>query len=487
MIVSLPAAIDPPERLGAIHFVGIGGAALSGLARLMRARGNPVSGCDAHDSAMLEALRSEGIACSVGHDAAHLAGVDTVVVSTAVSEDNPEVRAALQRDLRVWSRAAAVQSLLQDRRSVVVTGTHGKTTTTSMLVTALLACDVDLSYAVGSTLNASGRNAAAGTDAIFVAEGDESDAAILAYTPFGAVITNVDVDHLDFFGTPEAYAQVFADFLERVDPAGFAVFCVDDPGARRLAEARAREGLRTVTVGFDEAAQLRAVEVEADAGSTRCTVLHHGRELGRMTLAVPGPAYVQDALAALGAGLELGYPSQCLLTGLAEYRGSGRRMEHKGTAAGVDVYDSYAHHPVEIESDLRAARQLAGAGRVVVAFQPHLFSRTRIFGARMGHALGAADEVVVLDVYPAREAPEPGVTGALVADAVPLEPDRVAYEPVFEEVPRRLIDRARAGDLVLTLGAGDVTAIGPRVLALLGAREASQPTSMGETINEEQR
>ncbi len=468
MRVPVPQQIPPPEDLGRVHFVGIGGAALSGLARLMAARGMLVSGSDAQDSPVLGSLADLGIRCFVGHRASHVQGADTVVVSTAVPADNPEVVRATALGLRLWPRSAAVQSLLLGRRAVVVTGTHGKTTTTAMLVTALLESGADPSYAIGSTLVSSGLNAAAGTDPLFVAEGDESDAAILVYEPYGAVVTNVDVDHLDFFGTPDAYAAVFDAFLLKVAADGFCVCGVDDAGGRRLAERSVGRGLRSITVGTSVEATMRAVDVRAGQHGSSSRVVQDGKPLGDLRLLVPGPSYVVDALAALAAGLELGYRFDDLTRGLAGFRGSSRRMERKGTAAGVVVYDSYAHHPAEIKADLRAARDLAGHGRVVVCFQPHLFSRTRLLGAQMGAELGAADTVVVMDVYPARETPEPGISGALVADNVPLPSDDVVYEPSWGRVVGRLLGIAREGDLVLTLGAGDVTAVGPALLSRLG-------------------
>ncbi len=479
MKVPVPTDIPAAEQLGRVHFVGIGGAALSGLARIMSARGVVVTGSDAADSAMLKQLRAEGITCWVGHDAAHVDGADTVVVSTAIGADNPEVLHAFERGLRVWPRSAAVQSVLLGRDAVVVTGTHGKTTTSSMLATMLLHCGAEPSYAVGSTLAATGRNAAAGTGDIFVVEGDESDAAILVYTPAGAVITNVEVDHLDQFGTAQRYAAQFVDFLDRIRPRGFCVLCIDDPGAAALVGPAKERGLCVVTVGRSAAAGLRMLDVRTgpavgDDGANEFDVDRAGTLLGTVTLRVPGAAYAMDALGALAAGLELGCRWECLVEALADFRGSARRMEWKGVAAGVTVYDSYAHHPTEISGDLAAARTLSGAGRLVVCFQPHLFSRTQEFGAAMGRALAAADEVVVMDVYPAREQPIAGVSGALVADAVTLPTGRVHYEPDQAVVARTVAGLAMPGDLVLTLGAGDVTDIGQQVLDLLAGQEVDQ-------------
>jgi UDP-N-acetylmuramate--alanine ligase len=475
MIVPVPASIAPADQLGRVHFVGVGGAALSGLARLMSQLGVVVSGSDAKDSPMLASLRELGVRISVGHRAEQVEGADVVVVSTAIRDDNPEVVRARELEIAVWPRAAAVQSVMLNRRAVVVTGTHGKTTTTAMLTTALIHAGADPSYAIGSTLIETGLNAAIGSGDVFVAEGDESDAAILAYTPAGAVVTNIEADHLDFFGTPEAYERVFDDFLDRIKPGGFLVCCVDDPGARRLAETALGRGIAAVPVGaagrdgLDLAARDVVFGQAVGGGSEYVAVDASGSELGAVRLAAPGMHYVLDSLGALAAGLRLGHAFGALATGLAAYRGTGRRMERKGTAAGVTVYDSYAHHPTEIRGDLEAARALAGAGRLVVCFQPHLFSRTRVFGPEMGAALSTADEVIVMDVYPAREQPEPGIDGSLVARNIALPPDRVRYEPDWQQAAARVVERARPGDLVLTLGAGDVTEIGPEVLALLDA------------------
>jgi UDP-N-acetylmuramate--alanine ligase len=472
VIISMPDSVLPAEQLGHVHFVGIGGAALSGLARIMRGRGLTVSGSDAKDSAALRSLAPIGVTCYVGHAAEHVDGADTVVVSTAVPAGNPEVQRATQLGLRLWPRAAAVQSVLLGRTAVVVTGTHGKTTTTSMLATALLASGADPSYAIGSTLNTSGLNAAAGSGPVFVVEGDESDAAILAYTPAGAVVTNVDADHLDVFGTSAAYAAVFDAFLDRIVTGGFLVCCVDDPGAERLADlARSQGRLTVVAVGTRDGVDLQARTLALTGQAVTYEVWAKDR-VGSVSLQVPGFHYALDSLAALAAGLQLGFEFDDLANGLSTFLGSGRRMELKGEASGIRVFDSYAHHPSEITADLDAARVIAGDGRVVVCFQPHLFSRTRIFAEEMGRALSAADEVVVMDVYAAREEPEPGVDGSLVSASVTLPAGHVVYEPVWADAAARVAERSHPGDLVLTLGAGDVTEVGPKVLALLTPNDA---------------
>ena len=317
-------------------------------------------------------------------------------------------------------------------------------------------------------LTATGRNADAGSDDLFVAEADESDGAFLVYRPHAAIVTNVEADHLDNWGTEEAYHRAFDDFADTIDRSGFLVCVVDDPGAALLAGRARAAGLEVVTVGESDDADLRIEGLTLDGSTSVCRVRRDGAELGELRLRIPGRHYVLDAVAALAMGLRLGCAFDDLVAGLGAFTGTGRRMELKGEAGGVRVYDSYAHHPVEIRGDLEAARALAGEGRVVAAFQPHLVSRTRIFGEAMGVALGAADEVVVLDVYVAREEPDPAVTGRLVADAVPLPAAQVAYVDGLPSAARALAERARPGDLVITLGAGDITGVGPQVLDLLG-------------------
>jgi UDP-N-acetylmuramate--alanine ligase len=467
MRVPVPDVVPPADQLGQVHFVGIGGAGLSGIARIMLARGIRVSGSDAKESRTIEALRALGATCHVGHDEANLGDADTVVVSTAVRETNPEVVAARGRGLRLLPRSAALESVMQGRRVVAVAGTHGKTTTTSLLTVALQHCGADPSFAIGGELNETGSNAHDGSGELFVAEADESDGAFLVYSPEAALVTNVEADHLDNYGTVEAYRAAFDTFADNLSADGFLVVCADDPGADALGLRARAQGRRVVRVGEAVDADVRAVDVRFLGAGSRFSVVDAGVELGEVRLQIPGRHYVLDALAALACGLRLGFGFTELARGLGAFSGTRRRMELKGQVAGVRVYDSYAHHPQEITGDLQAARSLAGAGRVVVAFQPHMVSRTRIFGPEMGVALGAADEVVVMDIYVAREDPEPGVTGALVADAVPLAAEHVVFERSWSAVAGHLAERARPGDVVLTLGAGDVTLLGPEVLELL--------------------
>src|SRR5919112_4075895 len=415
------------EELGAVHFVGIGGAGMSGIARILLARGVPVSGSDRRDTPTLLALRALGARVELGHAAEHLGSADTVVVSTAIRDDNPELLAARAARLRVLPRAIALASVMAGRRSVAVAGTHGKTSTTSMLTVAVQACGADPSFAIGGDLNESGSNAHAGEGDVFVAEADESDRSFLLLAPFGAIVTNVEADHLDNYGDLAAVEEAFDRFLSTVDPKGFVVVCADDPGAARLRTVDCPAPLRTYGRAAD--ADLRLLDLDVAADGTSYTAVVDGALLGRVRIRVPGEHMALNSAAALLAGLELGLPADGLLDGLARFGGVHRRFELKGVVGGVRVYDDYAHHPTEVTAQLRAARAVVGSGRLVVAFQPHLYSRTREFAAGFGEALGLADEVVVMDVYGAREDPVPGVTGAMVAEAVPLPAECVLFEP----------------------------------------------------------
>jgi UDP-N-acetylmuramate--alanine ligase len=463
--------------LGAVHFVGIGGAGMSGIARIMLARGLRVSGTDRRDSPAMRALAALGARVEVGHQAAHLGDAATVVVSTAIRADNPELVAARERGLRVLPRAVALAAVMAGSRSVAVAGTHGKTSTTSMLTVAVQACGVDPSFAIGGTLNESGSNAHAGEGDVFLAEADESDRSFLLLAPFGAIVTNVEADHLDNYGDLAAVEAAFDTFVGTVSGDGFLVLCADDPGAARLAGVAAeRSSARVRTYGQGAGADLQLHDLRVGPDGTRYTAVLDGESLGEVHIRLPGAHMALNSAAALLAGLELGLPAAGLIGGLGRFGGVHRRFELKGVASGVRVYDDYAHHPTEVAAQLRAARAVTGDGRLLVLFQPHLYSRTAEFAGGFGEALGLADEVVVMEVYGAREDPVPGVTGALVADAVPLPAGRVAFEPSWSNAAPAMAARARPGDLVITMGAGDVVMVGPEVLAVLsGAGDGAEP------------
>ena len=460
----------PTDALGRVHLVGIGGAGMSGIARVLLARGAAVSGSDAKDSRAVGELRVLGADVHVGHRAEHVEGVDTVVVSSAIRDTNPELRAARERGLRVLLRAEALAALMGGRRGVAVAGTHGKTTTTSMLTVAAFHCGVDPSFAIGGDLNEAASNAHHGSGDLFIVEADESDGSFLVYHPQAAVVTNVEPDHLDHYGDAAAVDRAFEQFVATVEPGGFLVACADDPGAVRLAAHARQRGVDVRTYGLSPDADLRLTDLRVSGTTSTWSPVLRGRRLPPVTLAVPGRHLALNSAAALLTGIGLGLPEHLVVEGLGGYTGVRRRMELKGTAAGVRVYDDYAHHPTEVEAQLTAAREVVGPGRLVVAFQPHRYSRTLAFAEGFGRALGLADEVVVMEVYAAGEDPVPGASGGTVAAACPLPPGQVVFEPSWSAVPEQLARRARPGDLVLTLGAGDVTQVGPEVLRLLEER-----------------
>jgi UDP-N-acetylmuramate--alanine ligase len=464
--------VPVPEDLGRVHFMGIGGAGMSGIARIMLARGVGVGGCDAKDSRALAALRARGADVHLGHDQAHAAEADTIVVSSAIRADNAELVAARELGRRVLPRAAALASVMAGRRGIAVAGTAGKTTTTSMLTVAIQACGGDPSYAIGGDLNEPGSNAHYGSGEFFVAEADESDRSFLLLAPEAAVVTNVEADHLDNYGSLDAVQAAFSAFLERLPVDGVVALGADDDGAMTLADPARARGLRVVTYGVDAAADVRVGDLALVGQGARFQLIAHGRRLGEVGLQVPGLHNAVNASGALAIGLELGLPVTDMVRGLGEFTGARRRFELKGEARGVRVFDDYAHHPTKLRAALTAARQVAGSGRLVVVFQPHLYSRTSYFAEQFAEVLALADIAVVMDVYAAREDPVPGVTGNLIAAAVPLPREQVVFEPRWAAVAGVVAGLARAGDLVLTVGAGDVTMLGPEVLATLRDEDA---------------
>jgi len=463
----------PVGDLGKVHFVGIGGAGMSGVAKIMLARGICVSGSDSADSALLGELAATGAQVHVGHAAGNLGDADTLVATSAIRPGNPELLEAERRGLRVLHRAAALASLMLGYQGIAVAGTHGKTTTTSMITTVLLHSGADPSYVIGGILAETGLGAARGAGPAFVVEADESDGSFLMFSPDAAVVTSVEADHLDNYGTLAAIESAFAAFARRIQPGGVLLACADNPGARALTSA-VPPGVTALTYGTADGASYQIAQIETRGMHTALTVtggpgtVLAGAGPVRLEIAVPGRHNALNAAAAFGLTVQLGVAVGDAVAGLAGYRGARRRMELTGEADGVQVIDSYAHHPTELAADLAAAREVAAGGRVIAIFQPHLFSRTRLFAADFGAALGTADEVLVLDVYAAREDPEPGVTGKLISDAVPG--GRAAFMPDRAAVPAAAASLAKPGDLVLTMGAGDVTRLGPLIVAALRDR-----------------
>ena len=464
----------PPDAatLGRVHFIAIGGAGMSGVARIMLARGTAVTGSDAKDSLVLRALAAEGAVVHVGHDPAHVDGVDTVVISSAIRESNVELARARARGVRVLHRSQALAALMQDSRRVAVAGANGKTTTTSMRTVALQACGADPSFAVGGELAKHGTNAHHGTGDVFVAEADESDGSFLVYRPEVAIVTNVQPDHLDFYGTFAAVQDAYARFARSVLPGGLLVTCADDVGSRALADVARGQDIRVLTYGFAPDADVR-LEEAGGSGLTAWARLHQeGAPVRRLQVGIPGRHNLLNATAAFLAGSAgLGEDPDRLLEGLAAFTGTRRRFELKGEVAGVRVVDDYAHNPGKVAAVVDTGAELSSPGRLVVVFQPHLYSRTRDFADALAASLSPADVVVVMDVYAAREDPVPGVSGALVADRID---DRVQthYVASWSQAAPTVAGLVRPGDLVITVGAGDVTMVGPEILRLLA--EAGQ-------------
>ncbi|MGI8761659.1 MAG: UDP-N-acetylmuramate--L-alanine ligase [Jatrophihabitantaceae bacterium] len=437
--------------------MGIAGAGMSGLARILLERGIPVTGCEARDSITVAGLRALGAVIQVGHSVKHLDDADTFVYTTAISPKHEEFAAARASGMPVLRRAAALASALEDRRCIAIAGTHGKTTTTSLLTVGAQACGVDPSFAIGGNLYETGKNAHLGTGELAIVEADESDGSFLLARPAAAVVTNVEADHLENHGDLEGIFRAFEQFVDRVDHNGLLLTCADDPGARRMADYARRSGRRVRSYGESEAADVRVTGVRALPDAVEFEV--SGPELEARTVhvgALVGKHMALNAAAALAMAVELGLDADTVIASWAAFGGVHRRFESHGTGGGVRVYDDYAHHPTEIAASLGAAKEAAGEGRLVAVFQPGTYSRTQTFAREFADAMAIADVAVVMDVFPAREEPIPGVSGATISDLIELPPERVIYEPRFSAVPERIAQVAHAGDLVITMGIGNV-------------------------------
>lgn len=460
----------PAEELGRIHFVGIGGVGMAPVARVALERGLPVSGSDIKRTPTVDELEQDGAVISLGQRPENLDGVDTVVVSTGLRADNVEILAAKERGLRVIHRATALASLMVGRTSVLIAGTHGKTTTTSMLAVALTELGLDPSYIIGGEIGATGVSGHAGKGEVFVAEADESDGTFTHYEPDIAVVTNVELDHPDYFESVDAVYEAFKAFVDKIKPGGTLVACVDDPGARITIEHARAKGIKILTYGVSDEADVRITDVAIASGTSKARLAGDTE----LDLNMTGRHNVENAAAAV-AVLSAFVERAAAAKALAHFTGARRRMELIGEVGGVRVYDDYMHHPTEIAATLAAYRELAGNGRLIVAFQPQRYSRAQAFLREYGAPLGAADLVAVLEVYPGSgEDPIPGVTGSVIAQDVPLPAEQVVFEPETGNVPGLLADWARPGDVVVTAGAGNVTTVGPKVLDLLRQRAEVQ-------------
>jgi UDP-N-acetylmuramate--alanine ligase len=458
------AVVETPDLLRAVHLVGIGGAGMSALARVLLARGARVSGSDLKDSRGLAALRAQGADVSIGHRAENLDGTRTVVVSAAIPTTNAEVRAARERGLPILQRAQVLALLMRESRGIAVAGTHGKTTTTSMIAMVLRHAGLDPTFLIGGDLNEVGTNAHHGDGDWLVAEADESDGSLLWLAPEIAVVGNIEADHLDHYRDEAEIRETFVAFLGNVPADGAAVLGADDPA---VAEMAVRIDRRTVTFGLRHGDWTGEV-VERGPSGQRVIVRRSGDVVGELALAVPGEHNVLNALATLAVADLVGVPFAVAAEEMASFTGVQRRFQVRGSASGVTFIDDYAHHPTEVRATLASARE-QGWRRVVAVFQPHRYSRTLHLGRQLGEALASADRVVVTDVYGAGEQPIPGVSGRIVLDGVLQARPRaqVAYLPKPGDVPSFLVARSEPGDLVLTIGAGDVTMLADDVINAL--------------------
>jgi UDP-N-acetylmuramate--alanine ligase len=461
--------------LGRVHIVGIGGAGMSALARLLLAQGAVVTGSDAKDSKRLSALQAEGATTFVGHSADHVVGADTVAASTAVPETNPELTQARELGIRVLTRAELLCSITDNFVVASVAGHHGKTTTTSMLTVILQNAGLDPSFAIGSELNETGSNAHLGSGEVFVVEADESDGTFLQLNTKVAIVTNVEPDHLNYWKTFDAIEDAFVQFATNTSRNdGFTVVCIDDDGGRRLANAARLHGANIKTYGQSDDADYQVRIVDHSARTWNFTIWHDGKEWVKSQVRVPGVHNVLNGTAAIIAAVGLGLEPILAAGGLTHFSGTRRRFDFKGEADGVRVFDDYAHHPTEIAATLRAARDVAGIGNVVVAFQAHHYYRTALFSKEFGEALGLADQVVVLEVFAPGEEFIPGASGQTLANNVPLSAENVVFETSWSEVSQHLVDRAEPGDIIMTLGAGEIGLLCSEVVEKLREREKSR-------------
>ena len=458
-----------------IHFVGIGGAGMSGIAEVLLNQGYRISGSDLGESTVTRRLVSLGAEVFIGHEAAHIEGADAIVTSTAVKEDNPEVVAAHARLVPVVPRAVMLAELMRMKKGVAIAGTHGKTTTTSLVASVLAAANLDPTFVIGGRLNSAGANAQLGSGEYIVVEADESDASFLNLLPVISVVTNIDADHMDTYGHDFGRLKAaFVEFLHRMPFYGAAVVCVDDPSIRELLPQIARP---ITSYGFSEDAQVRAINVRAVGTQMHFTVQRrNGVELPDLdvVLNLPGDHNVLNALAAIGIAVELGVEDAAMLKALAEFKGVGRRFQRHGEAVlpsggSCTVVDDYGHHPVEMAATLAAARGAYPGRRLVLAFQPHRYTRTRDCFEDFVKVINQADAVLLAEVYAAGEAPIVAADGRSLARAL-----RVAgkLEPVFVDdiatMPQAVLDNARDGDVVLCMGAGTVGTVAGRVIELAG-------------------
>ncbi len=450
-----------PDEPGVVHFVGIGGAGMSGIARLFLAAGFTVTGSDIRSTDTVAALRREGVRIAIGHDAAHVAGAGTLVVTGAIAEDNPEFLAARASGIPVVHRARALAWLTEGHRLVSVAGAHGKTTSTAMIVTALLALGEDPSFVNGGVISSLGLSAAAGSGELFVVEADESDGSFLLYDSAIALITNVDPDHLDHYGSEDAFEDAFVAFAEKATER--VVISSDDP--RSIALVPRLRDKEVTTFGLSSTADVRLHSIVSE-GTVSFALRYRGADYPA-TLRVAGVHNAVNAAGAFGVLVGLGIDPQRALDAIATFEGTQRRFELRGEVSGITVYDDFAHHPTEIQAALSGARDVVGEGRLIAVFQPHLYSRTRMLAAEFAATFERlADQTIIVPIYGARQDPEPGVTGELITERF-HDRGRARYCEDWEQAADYAVSIARPGDFIITMGGGDVYRIVPQLIAAL--------------------
>ncbi len=473
--------VPPFADLGRVHIMGIGGSGMSGLARILLERGVAVSGCEARDSITVTALRALGADVVIGHSVTHVDDADSFVYTTAINPAHEEFVAARASSKPVLRRAAALAAALEHRRCIAIAGTHGKTSTTSLLTVGAQACGVDPSFAIGGNLYETGKNAHLGTGEMAIIEADESDGSFLLINPVAAVVINVEADHLENHGDLEGIFRAFEMFVDRVEHNGLLLTCGDDPGAARIADYARSSGRRVLTYGESEGCDVMVSGVLTLPDGVEFTVRGPAIDERRVRVgALIGRHMALNAAAALAMAAELGLDLDTVAGAWAIFGGVHRRFESHGQAGGVRVYDDYAHHPTEVAAQLTAAKVVVGAGgRLIAIFQPGTYSRTQTFAREFAQALAIADIAIVMDVFPAREEPVPGVTGATISELIPLPAADVVFVPRYAAVPDRVAELARPGDVVITMGIGDVYLLCDDIRDAVGRAGAARATDPG--------
>jgi UDP-N-acetylmuramate--alanine ligase len=452
----------------------LGSVGMGGLARLLLTRGVPVSGSELREWPALAALRALGGTVHMAHEESNLDGVDTVVYSSAIPQDHLELVEARRRGLRVMHRSEALAAAMTNRQTIAVAGTHGKTTTTSIMTVILQHAGQDPSFVIGGEISEAGSNGHHGTGPYFVAEADESDRSFLIYRPHVAIITNIEADHLNTYGDLAGLTAAFGEFARLVGDGGFVVTCADDPGVQDLIAGLRAEGRIVYTYGESEQADLRISDVVSSVQGVRYRATLDGTPLGEIRLALPGRHMGLNSSAAVLTALRLGLPIDSIREALASFPGVRRRFERKGTAGGVRVYDEYAYHPTSVKAALRTLREVAADGRLVVVFQPYRVYRTRDMQAELAEGLAIADEVIVMEVFGPGEVRGPGEGGVALTAAIDLPGERKVFVPSWEDVPAEVVRRSRPGDVVVTMGAPPISLMGDELLDALAEADGKQ-------------